>query len=444
MPQNMNQNHAITIDQEEVKIMMTEIKRPPKLLNKLAGGSSCCIFRVPRSLVEIKKEAYEPQIVSIGPYHFGNKDLEMIQEHKGRFLDDMLTRTGKSLDVFMNIIVSMDKQIRASYSESIDLGPNDLAKMMVLDGVFLIELFRKVGKLVSTHKDDPIFKMGWVSSFLVRDLLKIENQIPFCLLQNLFEESKDNNTRTLQSLILEFFNYAVDRQPTVLEKYKNLDGKHLLDIFRKSFINTKDKNSIYPEAVVGTNNLSYTVPRPATKLDVSGVKFKANNQADSFLDIEFHDGLLLIPQINMDDFYGSFFLNCVTFEQCYSDCSKHFTTYIVFMGCLLNTSSDVSLLSQNDIVVNYFGSDKDVAKFFKAVGKDIPFNIKNSYLKGVFRELDDYCRNGLLVRWAEFKHTYFGSPWVTVSAIAAFMLLSLAFVQTFYTVFPYYHSNGQK
>ncbi|XP_076887076.1 UPF0481 protein At3g47200-like isoform X2 [Bidens hawaiensis] len=329
MPQNMNQNHAITIDQEEVKIMMTEIKRPPKLLNKLAGGSSCCIFRVPRSLVEIKKEAYEPQIVSIGPYHFGNKDLEMIQEHKGRFLDDMLTRT-------------------------------------------------------------------------------------------------------------------VDRQPTVLEKYKNLDGKHLLDIFRKSFINTKDKNSIYPEAVVGTNNLSYTVPRPATKLDVSGVKFKANNQADSFLDIEFHDGLLLIPQINMDDFYGSFFLNCVTFEQCYSDCSKHFTTYIVFMGCLLNTSSDVSLLSQNDIVVNYFGSDKDVAKFFKAVGKDIPFNIKNSYLKGVFRELDDYCRNGLLVRWAEFKHTYFGSPWVTVSAIAAFMLLSLAFVQTFYTVFPYYHSNGQK
>ncbi|MFS7915749.1 hypothetical protein Hanom_Chr02g00168881 [Helianthus anomalus] len=173
---NMDQNHVITIDQE-LELMNNQMKESPKLLNMLAGKSSCCIYR----------------------------DLEMIQEHKGRFLDDMITRTGKSLSVFMNIIVPMDNEIRESYSEYIDLVPNDLAKMMVLDGVFLIELFRKVGKLVDTHPDDPIFKVTWISK---------------------------TGDRMLQSLILEFFNRAVGRQRDVLEKFENLDGKHLLDFIR--------------------------------------------------------------------------------------------------------------------------------------------------------------------------------------------------------------------
>ncbi|KAD5508651.1 hypothetical protein R6Q59_030720 [Mikania micrantha] len=164
----MNQNHIITID--EIETMKTRMKESPKLLQKSAGKISCCIFRVPQSLVEINKEAYEPRIVSIGPYHHGNKDLEMIQEHKWRFLQKMITRTGKTLDFFMNIMVSLDNEIRESYSKSIDrFTTYDLAKMMVLDGVFLIELFRKVGKLVHTQADDPIFKMGWISPFLMRD-----------------------------------------------------------------------------------------------------------------------------------------------------------------------------------------------------------------------------------------------------------------------------------
>ncbi|KAJ0806429.1 hypothetical protein HanPI659440_Chr02g0089341 [Helianthus annuus] len=441
MPKKMDQNHVITIDKKEVDIMMTQIRKPPRLLNRLAGHSSCCIFRVPQSLVEINKEAYQPRIVSIGPYHYGNKDLEMIQEHKGRFLDNMITRTGKSLSVFVNIIMPLDKEIRESYSESIDhFAKNDLAKMMVLDGVFLIELFRKVGKLVDTHPDDPIFKMAWVSPFLMRDILRIENQIPFFVLQKLYEASKgDDVDRTLQSLILEFFNYMVDRPQNVLKQYANDDGKHLLDFFRKSFITTN--NNINSFGSENTINPSLKLIKPATKLVTAGVKFKANHEADSFLDIKFKKGLLLIPQINMDDFYSSFFLNCMAFEQCYHHCSKDITTYVVFMGCLMRTSADVSLLSEKKIIENYFGTDKEISKFFNEVGKDVAFNIKNNYLKDLFVELNEYCKNGLRVNWAEFKHNYFGSPWITISAIAAFMVLFLTALQTIYTLISYYHKK---
>ncbi|GJZ66110.1 UPF0481 protein-like protein [Tanacetum coccineum] len=409
----MAQSHVITIN-EEIELMTTKLQEPPKLLHKLAGKDSCCIFRLPQSLVEINKEAYRPRIVSIGPYHNGNKDLDMIQEHKWRFLNDLITRSGKPLDVYMEMMVSMEGEIRKSYSESIDqFSTTELAKMMVLDGVFLIELFRKVGKLVDTDRDDPIFRMVWVSPFLMRDLLKIENQIPFFVLQKLFDASSTNidSAPTLRALILEFFNYLVDRQPEVLKGR----GKAIVE---------------------KPNHPPLKLILPATKLVIKGVKFKPNHQAESFLDIEFKNGFLLIPQINMDDFYSSFFLNCVAFEQCYSHCSKDITTYVVFMGCLMNTSTDVGLLSEKKIIENYFGTDKEIAKFFKNVGKDVAFDIRNNYLIGLFRDLNSYCKNGWHVGLAGFKHTYFSSPWAAISAIAAFMLLSLAALQTFFTVFP--------
>ncbi|KAL7596585.1 hypothetical protein Lser_V15G28915 [Lactuca serriola] len=435
----MNQNHVITIA-EEVKLMNTQMEESPKLLHKSAGKDSCCIFRVPQSLFEINKEAYQPRIVSIGPYHHGNKDLEMIQEHKWRYLKDLIERTGKPIDFFLGIVMSMQDQIRQSYSESIDqFSANDLAKMMVLDGFFLIELFRKVGKLVVTDKDDPIFRMVWVSPFLMRDLLRIENQIPFFVLQKLFDASKDvskPDDRTLSTLILEFFNYTVDRPKRVLNKLKNLEGKHLLDFFRKSFINSTENN---PDR---SKTSSLKLIQPATKLKIAGVKFMASHEPDSFLDIEFRNGVLLIPQINMDDFYSSFFLNCVAFEQCYFHCRKHITTYVVFMGCLMHTSTDVGLLSEGKIIENYFGTDKEIAKFFKSVGKDVAFDIKNNYLLGLFVEVNEYCRNGWHVHVAGFKHTYFESPWAAISAFAAFLLLSLAALQTIYTVYQYY--NPQK
>ncbi|KAK9072653.1 hypothetical protein SSX86_009088 [Deinandra increscens subsp. villosa] len=466
MSQSKNQNHVITIDQE-VELMKTQMKEAPKLLQKSAAKSSCCIFRVPQSLVEINKEAYHPRIVSIGPYHYGNKDLEMIQEHKWRFLKDMTTRTGKSLGFFMNIIVSKENDIRESYSESIDrFSTNDLAKMMVLDGVFLIELFRIVGKLVPNYADDPIFKMSWISPFLIRDLLKIENQIPFFVLQELFEASKQNNNTpdapTLQSLILVFFNHMIDRQPQVLKKCVNLEGKHLLDFFRNSFIYTKktipddsenvDKTSkpshkllIRPEDSENgekTNKLSHKLIKPATKLVTAGVKFKENHKADSFLDVEFENGILLIPQINMDDFHSSFFMNCMAFEQCYFHCTKDITTYVVFMGCLMSTETDVSLLSEHKIIENYFGTDKEISKFFKTVGKDVAFDSKTHYLSDLFLEVNKYCMNGWHVGWAGFKHRYFENPWASISASAAFMLLLFAALQTLYTVIAYYKKSN--
>ncbi|KAK1435097.1 hypothetical protein QVD17_00857 [Tagetes erecta] len=266
------------------------MEKSSKLLDD-RNKDCCSIYKVPERVVEINKDAYEPQIVSIGPYHHGRKGLEMIEQHKWRFLNDVITRTGNPLALYVNYMLSMEKEIRESYSsESIDhIGSNDLAKMMLLDGFFLIELFLKFGDLVPTHPDDPIFKMVWVSSVLRRDLLRLENQIPFVVLKKLFNHSKPNvvdTPRTLQSLILHFFNtYLQVTWPShVLKHCEMLDGKHLLDFFRNCFIHAnanKRTNTVVSKPIFDstqTQSPSFKLIRPATKLSSTGVKFEANHQ----------------------------------------------------------------------------------------------------------------------------------------------------------------------
>ncbi|TKY62027.1 UPF0481 protein [Spatholobus suberectus] len=104
------------IDRE--RFASTELKNSenPKLLSKAAGKKSCSIFRVPPSLIEVNGKAYQPRIVSIGPYHRAQPRLNMIEEHKWRYLGSLLSRThtiGLSLeDLF---------KARECYSETIHL-----------------------------------------------------------------------------------------------------------------------------------------------------------------------------------------------------------------------------------------------------------------------------------------------------------------------------------
>ncbi|EMS51502.1 hypothetical protein TRIUR3_11334 [Triticum urartu] len=54
---------------------------------KEAGNSSAsrwerhCIYRVPPCMTNIKSKAYQPQVVSLGPFHHGDLDLRPMEEH---------------------------------------------------------------------------------------------------------------------------------------------------------------------------------------------------------------------------------------------------------------------------------------------------------------------------------------------------------------------------
>ncbi|KAM1212031.1 hypothetical protein ACFX13_003727 [Malus domestica] len=135
------------------------------LLRPSAGRESCCIFKVPQLLVEVNSKHYHPHIVSIGPYHRGCQHLEMMQQHKWRYLRDLLVRTpstGPKLADYLQVVALDEEKIRECYSETLTcLSKIELVEMMVLDGLFIIEVFSRF-EYFEENLDDTIFSSEWI------------------------------------------------------------------------------------------------------------------------------------------------------------------------------------------------------------------------------------------------------------------------------------------
>ncbi|VVB16582.1 unnamed protein product [Arabis nemorensis] len=155
-------------------------------------GETCCIFRAPPLLLQTNPLAFRPSIVSIGPYHSDDERLQMIQQHKHRFLElfmETANQQGGSISMtFLETIVGdLEKDIRDAYSEPLQLSREELVKIMVLDGCFVLMVILVASKHVSlTNPNDTIFTLPWIVPTLRVDLLLLENQVPYMLLETLF------------------------------------------------------------------------------------------------------------------------------------------------------------------------------------------------------------------------------------------------------------------
>lgn len=425
------------LNQSRLVLMHQKLAEAPRILSRSAGRTSCCIFKVPQSLIDINGRSYQPHVVSIGPYHHADPRLKMIEEHKWRFLGTLLNRTrskGLALEDYLKAVYPLEIRTRECYSTEIHFSSDEFVEMLVLDGCFVIELFRKFGGITAFESDDPLLSLSWVYAFFLRDLIRLENQIPFFVLECLFDLTRlptEESGPSLRNLTLRFFDNAFQRPDDSLEKFEGLKAKHVLDFLRSSFIPNE-----YQEPMQNTYTNTHVI-HCVTKLRRAGIQLKSGKE-DSFLAIKFSRGVIEMPTIPIDDFMSAFLVNCVAYEQCYRACSKHMTTYATLLDCLINTSWDVEYLCDRNIIENYFGTDAELARFINNLGKDVSFDIDMCYLSGLFNEVNHYYKNHWHVQWASFKYTYFRTPWSFISALAALILLILTVLQTLFTVTAYF------
>ncbi|KAL3718264.1 hypothetical protein ACJRO7_003408 [Eucalyptus globulus] len=423
--------------------MEQRFKEQPTLLTPSAGNQSCCICRAPRSLVQFNEKAFQPQIVSIGPYHHGKERLNMVEQHKPRFFSALIERTkdgGVGLDHYFTAVALKENEIRDCYSEFLPCESKALIEMMVLDACFIVEVFRIFGRVIWSDWDDPIFTTQWIFPFLIKDLLQIENQIPFSVLQVVFDLSKGDiadkaATPSLNELALGFFNSAFQRPQEQLEKFfgvsrpRVFNVKHLLDLFRLSFIGHTE---VEQPANVYVDYLQL-IPS-ATQLLLSGINCMPRNDCNlNLLDVQFNHGILQIPPLTLDDCMSSFLLNCVAFEQSFNYSSRHLSSYIIFMRCLVSTEKGAELLSENRILLNYLGSNAEVATFFNDLSMGITIDISTSYLAAIFGQVNRY-HEMFLPR----TRRYFAASWSTIVSVASFVVSVFTFVSAFYTIYAYY------
>lgn len=418
------------VDLDPKWVLSTDRKlliRPRKIK---ATFSSCSIHRVPMDFRKLNENACVPQIISIGPFHYAKRssDLQAMEEHKWRYARDFLTRNEEqSLERYLQTVKNLEQRARDCYSEEIDLDSNDFVEMMVLDACFIIELFLRIwDRAENCHPSDPVLNLGLLPT-ITTDLIMLENQIPFFILQHLFNLT-NIVASPLQEMAQEFFS-LISSIESMMNNCNNNDSiNHLLHFLHLSFhpsIKKEDSASTYE----GT-------PIPCvSELQEAGIKFKKGVDG-GFLDIKYQDGVIEMPPLHINKMAESLFVNLVAFEQYNYIRSPYITSYIIFMDFLISSAKDVEILTQKGIIVKEFGSSEDAAAVFKRIGKEAWIDPACDYLqdviKGINRSTDRV--------WPRFRATlmrdYFNSPWAFVSFLAAVVLLVFAFFQTFFSAFP--------
>ena len=145
------------------------------------------IWKVPPHLRKSDEDAYEPMLVSIGPLHHGEHKLLPMEDVKLAYVHELLQRhPNNRLEMSVYRTLKRLREARAEYSQEIDFSDEKLAKILVVDGCFMIEYFLR--RLFHRNHEMPFLpQVQWRFSHLNRDLLLLENQIPFFVLTDILE-----------------------------------------------------------------------------------------------------------------------------------------------------------------------------------------------------------------------------------------------------------------
>ncbi|KAL7603709.1 hypothetical protein Lser_V15G20086 [Lactuca serriola] len=450
MDDNLNENQHI---QSEWLITIAEELQKARLDNEVIFARKPCIYKVPRYLRDADKKSYTPSVVSIGPYHYQNRHLHPMERHKWRAFYQTLNRHNHNFKLYLDAIKDLEAKARGSYEGEINLNSDDFVKMMVLDGCFILELFRGINdgfEELGYSKGDPVFSICGSLDSIRRDMIKLENQIPLFILDELLalQNPDGQNTDALANMAIPFFAPLIPTDEPMKKGggFSSFDRQplHCLQLFRENLVS---KGLILPKRtkklwkrrltrnVVGkpTTQVTYCV----SQLRESGVRFR-KRQTDQFWDIKYKNSILEIPRILIHDGTKSIFRNLVAFEECHPECSNEITAYLVFMNNLIDSGEDVGFLHYKGIIEHWLGNDDDVADLFNGLCQEVVADLNNSYLSGLTDEINK-CRDKRWNTWrADFRHKYFRNPWALISVIAAVVLLLITVLQAFYDVFSYY------
>ncbi|KAK1417209.1 hypothetical protein QVD17_26333 [Tagetes erecta] len=228
-----------------------------------------CVFSVPKATTRFKPEAYAPLAIALGPYHHFETRLYQMERFKVAAVKAILTPdqvlTFESLVI--KRLIENQPMTRACYHKYIDLYDDTLAWIFAIDGLFLIGLFTHYVD-ISTLMPKKLINNG----VLYRDIMVLENQLPLCLLDEIWQalhlssSSHDQNgDNELISMMRKFcevhsplklakdFNYRVETTTRYL---------HLLDLMHHLIVNNQDAAPQPPQVEIllfSNNNDDITI-----------------------------------------------------------------------------------------------------------------------------------------------------------------------------------------
>ncbi|XP_024965008.1 putative UPF0481 protein At3g02645 [Cynara cardunculus var. scolymus] len=381
------------------------------------------IYKIPSSARKISPDSFKPQVVSIGPLHRQDKALQEFEEQKTTYLHHLLQRLNIKpeiiLDKCLQKVNDSIHKIRESYGGMMTYTDVELAQMMVIDACFILDflfLFEEHQPLTSTN--------AILTRSISRDLVLLENQIPFFVLQDIFKctISKLQTTRSLTSGILQHLQ--------ILSPFKEIKRNDVICTTQPHHILGLLQRSFHP-----TDNIPLNCPllrfpnHSALELDKAGVKFEPKKDENWTLAIDFSSSswkffrwwwgnrTLRMHKLCIDDSTELFLRNLIAYEQCTPDVPDFVTSYVCAIDMLLDTKEDLSKLVESKVLTNNLGSNEDSTKMLNKLSEQFAF--KEFYYMEQWKQLDDYYNRYVPKNIALLRRTYFDSPWKIIALLAS-------------------------
>ncbi|KAL3745401.1 hypothetical protein ACJRO7_014500 [Eucalyptus globulus] len=397
-----------------------------KMHNLTTGSIECCIYRVPEKLRRANAEAYTPQVISIGPFH-RDKTAIPLMAIKLRYLTGFLRRSKADLPACIRIISELEDRIRQCYQENLTQASKELVEMILVDAVFVVELFIRSRYLEHRDEDDEIFSKQWISNAVFHDLLLLENQVPFFVLEILYNLTTLSNPVTFFKLSYEYFKDVLEGQEL---PGTNFQMKHLVDYVRALQLPSFPRGGRYK------HGQKFELTRSAKELHEAGVEFKPGEGFFSLPEVHFKVETLRMRHVVVHEWTEAWFRNMIAYEQCHL-AQKYITSYAILMDSLIDTPEDIDILVSCGILENRLGSKEDVASLFNSLYKETMRDSSEFLYSDLCQKLNEYSRHpwnqwkAARYRWKVILYReYFSNPWSAFSVVAAAVLLVLTLLQT--------------
>uniref|UniRef100_A0ACD5TWV0 Uncharacterized protein n=1 Tax=Avena sativa TaxID=4498 RepID=A0ACD5TWV0_AVESA len=280
------------VDIDELVISMkTDLNRCMSLVEDREKGNRCCLIcKIVHRIRQTDSSAYEPSVLSIGPYHHSASPLRAMETEKWICLDYILKLNPEvSLREYLSSISGLEKEGRGCYAEETNMDSREFLQMLLLDSCFILVYLggmnaqgasvnaEQLKENVMHERDrvvvdlshmDPVCcqslsghtamdaelnqsgketedshsqgnnsgNVEWYNSSAVYDLLLLENQIPFFIVKTIYQFFSRNvaSTSLLTNNISEFMEGTIHHFPKVITAANRPgDFYHLLHLCHK-------------------------------------------------------------------------------------------------------------------------------------------------------------------------------------------------------------------
>ncbi|KAH7842184.1 hypothetical protein Vadar_002393 [Vaccinium darrowii] len=395
--------------------------------------------------VETNKKSYDPKVVSIGPCHHGKPELQTIERLKMPMVRQFVEKWEVKIDELYDEVVKVASDARNCYAEGLTEKFNDekFTRMMFLDGCFTLHYICSI--VEGNHEELKNIRQ---LALVRRDLLLLENQLPFLVLRVLMRASFGISRG--EDMITAFIKRITEPEncnqqhplgskshPRVQRQEDKDDNEHvhLLQLVRRQFI---DPKAFEIGWVIKSR---WSSRRSAKDFKTVGIHLKPS-KTYRFTDVDFNStrtsAILTLPRIVIDDTTKSMLLNLAAFEACpdYAN-DLGVTSYICFMDTIIDQDEDVKVLRSRGILMNYLGSDKHVADLFNEITTELAPN-PDAYLQ-VKRRIENHHQN-CMKTWIAEHSVHFRSPWTRIALAAAILAITLTVAQTVLAAYQTYLS----